>query len=95
MTRAALLAVTALLAGCGAQDSGPRLPRPLASAWQRQADSVAEALAAGNRCLATRRAAVLQASVIRAVNARRLAAQFQEPLVSGVNALASRLRCDA
>jgi hypothetical protein len=92
-----VLAAVAILAGCGSQHASqqkqPRLPHALAAAWRAKADSVAEALAAGHRCLAQRRAASLQSSIIRAVNARRLASQFQEPLVGAVNELASRIRC--
>lgn len=95
MRCAALLAAVPVLAGCGARHQGPSLPEPLAATWQRQADSVAHALAAGDRCLARRRVVALQRSVIDAVNARRLAAQFQEPLVGAVNELASRIRCAA
>jgi hypothetical protein len=88
-----VVAVT-VLAGCGAQrPSEPHLPRPLAAAWQREADSVADALAAGDRCLARRRAVSLQTSVIEAVNERRLGSQFQEPLLGAVNELVSRIRC--
>lgn len=93
MRSAALLAAVPVLAGCGAQHSGPSLPGRLAATWQRQADSVAAALAAGDRCLARRRAVSLQTSVIEAVNARRLASQFQEPLLGAVNELVSRIRC--
>jgi len=86
-----------LLAGCGSERAAPptqpRLPHALASAWRSETDSVAAALGAGDRCLAQRRAASLQRSVIAAVNARRLASAFQEPLVSAVNDLASRIRC--
>jgi hypothetical protein len=86
-----LLAVA--LSGCGAAASGPTLPRALATHWHAQADAVAAALAAHDGCLAQRRAAALQASVIRAVNARRVAPRFQEPLVSAVNDLAARSTC--
>jgi hypothetical protein len=96
MRRAAVLATITVLAGCGGQKaSEPRLPRPLATAWQRQSDSVADALAAGDRCLAQRRVVALQASVIAAVNAHRLAPAFQEPLLGAVNELASRIGCPA
>jgi hypothetical protein len=93
MRCAGLLAAVALLAGCGAHRSEPRLPRALATAWRHQADSIADALAAGDRCVARRQAVALQRAVIAAVNGGRLTAEFQEPLVSGVNELASRIRC--
>jgi hypothetical protein len=94
MIRVAALGAVAVLAGCGAtRSAGPHLPRTLAAAWRSDADAVAEALAAGARCLARQRAVALQTSVIRAVNAHRLGSQFQEPLVGAVNELASRVRC--
>jgi hypothetical protein len=92
-------AAVALLGGCGSRHAAapeqPRLPRALATAWRSDADAVAAALAAGDRCLARRRVASLQTSVIEAVNARRLASQFQEPLLGAVNELAARIRCGA
>jgi hypothetical protein len=97
--RVVALAAVALLGGCGSQRAAPqkqpRLPQALATAWRSDADAVAAALAAGDRCLAQRRVASLQTSVIEAVNARRLASQFQEPLLGAVNELASRIRCAA
>lgn len=96
MRHAALAAAVFVLAGCGsARPQEQRLPRPLASAWRSEADAVAAALAAGDSCLARRRAVALQTSVIEAVNARRLAPSFQEPLVGAVNDLATRIRCPA
>lgn len=96
MRRAAVLVAVTALSGCGAQQpSPPRLPLPLAAAWQHKADSVADALAAGDRCLARRQVMSLQTSVIEAVNAHRVAPQFQEPLLGAVNELVSRIRCPA
>jgi hypothetical protein len=93
------LAVVAmlLLAGCGGAHRAtprlPRLPHALASAWRAQADGVASALAAGDGCLAQRRAVALRTSVIEAVNGRRLSPRFQETLLGAVNDLASRISC--
>jgi uncharacterized lipoprotein YmbA len=93
------LAVVAvlLLAGCGGahrtEPRVPKLPHALASAWRAQANGVAAALDAGDGCLAQQRAVALRASVIDAVNARRLRPRFQETLVGAVNDLASRIAC--
>jgi hypothetical protein len=92
---AVLAAAIVVLAGCGTQPREPRLPHDLAAAWQSRANGVAAALAGGDTCLARRRAVALQTSVIDAVNAHRLAASFQEPLVGAVNELATRIRCRA
>jgi hypothetical protein len=94
----ALLAL-ALLSGCGSggsrqvQPAPPRLPRALAQAWAQQADGVASALAAGDRCTARSRAVALQRRVIAAVNAHRVPRRLLEPLSSGVNELAGRIAC--
>jgi hypothetical protein len=93
-----LLAVLAL-AGCGGTarhatpPQRPKLPRVLAQSWKQQADSVASALAAGDGCTAQRLSTALRASVIAAVNARRVPRRFLEPLTSGVNDLASQIPC--
>jgi len=91
------VAAVLLLAGCGGahrtEPRVPKLPHALASAWRAQANGVAAALDAGDGCLAQQRAAALRASVIDAVNARRLRPRFQETLVSAVNDLASRVAC--
>lgn len=97
MRRAAVLAAVVLLAGCGSQPAAapkqPHLPHALATAWRHDADAIAASLAVGDGCLAQQRTVALRAAVIAAVNARRLAPRFQEPLVSAVNDLASRIRC--
>jgi hypothetical protein len=93
------LAVVAvlLLAGCGGahrtEPRVPKLPHALASAWRAQANGVAAALDAGDGCLAQQRAVALRASVIDAVNTRRLRPRFQETLLGAVNDLASRISC--
>jgi hypothetical protein len=97
MRRAAVLAAVALVAGCGSQHAAapkqPRLPHALATVWRHDADGVAAALAVGDGCLALRRAEALQSSVIGAINARRVAPRFQEPLQSAVNDLRGRISC--
>lgn len=95
--RGAVLLVLVLAAGCGgAHTTTPRqptLPRALAQSLRTQADDVAAALTVGDGCLAQQRALSLQASVIAAVNTRRLPPRFQETLVGSVNDLVSRITC--
>gem|GEM_PF-2473004 len=98
--RAALAGCAAaalLCAGCGgsgrAQPPQPRLPRPLAASWSRQAAAIAAALGAGDSCDAERRAVQLRANVIAAVNAHRVPAALLEPLTSAVNDLPARITC--
>jgi hypothetical protein len=99
MKRLALVAVL-LLSGCGGTAQPPKPVQPhlshsLAQPWRAQADAVAAALASGDGCLARERATALQASVITAVNGRRLPPRFQEQLLSAVNDLAARISCVA
>jgi hypothetical protein len=99
MRRALPLLAVLALAGCGgtahhaAAPQQPKLPRALAQSWKQQADAVATALAAGNGCTAQRLSTALRASVIAAVNARRVPRRFLDPLTSGVNELASQITC--
>ncbi len=99
MRRAFPLVAILVVAGCGgtprhaAPPQQPKLPRVLAQSWKQQADSVASALAAGDGCTAQRLSTALRASVIAAVNARRVPRRFLEPLTSGVNELASQITC--
>lgn len=99
MSRLAGLAAVAVLAGCGSRQAAappqPHLPRVLAAAWRSDADAVAAALAVGDGCLARQRAVALRADVIAAVNARRVAAELREPLLSAVNDLSTRIGCPA
>jgi hypothetical protein len=94
-----VLALAALLAGCGssAHDTvvvrRPTLPRALATHWRAESDAVAAALAAHDGCLAQERVVRLRTSVIEAIDKRRVASRFQEPLLSAVNELASRITC--
>lgn len=95
--KAVCAAALLLVAGCGGTHQTtprlPRLPHALASTWRAQADGVASALATGDACLAQQRAVALQASVISAVNKRRLPPRFEETLLSSVNDLVSRIAC--
>ena len=95
MKRTLLLAVL-VLAGCGGeakQDDGPKLPRPLGQAWERQAEDAADALNGGDQCLALRRLRRLQADVIAAINAKRVPPALQEELLGTVNDSAVRVLC--
>ena len=99
MRRALPLVAALALAGCGgtarhaAPPQQPKLPRVLAQSWKQQADAVASSLAAGDGCTAQRLSTALRASVIAAVNARRVPRRFLDPLTSGVNELASQITC--
>jgi hypothetical protein len=99
MKRALPLLVVIALTGCGgtarhaAPPQQPKLPRALAQSWKQHADAVASALAAGDGCTAQRLSTALRASVIAAVNARRVPRRFLDPLTSGVNELASQITC--
>jgi hypothetical protein len=94
--RRALLLGVLVLAGCGGeakQGDGPKLPRALGQAWERQADDAADALGDGDQCLAQRRLRRLQADVIAAINAKRVPAALQEELLGTVNDSAARMLC--
>lgn len=97
MRRGVALIIVLFVAGCGgAHTTTPRqptMPRALAQSLRAQADGIAAALTAGDGCLAQQRAVSLQASVITAVNARRLPPRFQETLLGSVNDLVSRITC--
>jgi hypothetical protein len=96
---AAASAAVLLCAGCGGASRAPQtappphLPRTLAQTWSREAQAVADALDAGDACVANRRAQQLRTEVIVAVNAERVPARFLEPLTSAVNALPERIVC--
>jgi hypothetical protein len=94
------LAALAVVAGCGSTAAQPTvvvrrptLPRALATQWRAEADAVAAALAAHDGCLAQERVVQLRTGVIAAIDKRRIAPRFQEPLLSAVNDLASRITC--
>jgi hypothetical protein len=93
----ALLVVLALT-GCGSNSEHraappPRLPPVLAASLAAQSDEVAQALAAGNSCIALNSAKQLQRETIDAINSRRVPAAFQEHLASSVTDLVSRIEC--
>jgi hypothetical protein len=89
MKRAAALLCVLGLAGCGAAER-PKLPAELGREWARSAELIAGA----RRCDESRSIAEkLRASVITAINARRVPPSLQEPLTSKVNALAARPGC--
>jgi hypothetical protein len=95
---AVLVALTALLAGCGSETAQPKpappkLPRALAHAWAQQATAIAASLAANNGCDAKTRVAALQQEMVAAVNAHRIPRRLLEPLSSGVNDLAAQITC--
>jgi len=78
------------LAGCGAgssKPSGPRLERADAASLIVLADAVARD-ASARPCAAAREIERLQARAIALVNTRRVPAALQDPMLSGVNALA-------
>jgi hypothetical protein len=98
--RAVAIALVALAAaGCGgsakpaAAPAPPKLPRTLAQSWAQQADAIAASLAAGDGCTAEVRAVALRTQVVQAVNERRIARRYLEPLVSTVNDLPGRISC--
>lgn len=95
---AASLAGALVLAGCGSGGEEraappPQLPRPIAAALAQTSDTVADALAAGDACLALTHAQDLQQQTIAAINAGRVPSPLQEPLQARVNDLAGRIRC--
>ena len=91
---AAVVAVALCLGGCGSTAqrrvaAQPKLPRAVAESLAQRSDAVAQALDAGDSCLALRLAQDLQQKTIGAVNAGQVAAPLQEPLQSAVNQLAA------
>ena len=93
---AAVVAAALCLAGCGSTARPhvapqPKLPHAVAESLAQRSDAVAQALDAGDSCLALRLAQDLQQQSIGAVNAGRVAAPLQEPLQSAVNQLAARI----
>lgn len=94
----AALVAAFCLAGCGtsAQQRAtpqPKLPRPLAAALAQRSDAVAQALDAGDTCQAVVLAQELQQQTISAINAGRVQAPLQEPLLARVNDLVERIQC--
>src|SRR5438128_1897335 len=92
------LAAALCLAGCGSGQRHvvtpqPKLPRTVAEALAQRSDAVAQAVDAGDSCLALALARDLQQQSIGAVNSGRVAAALQEPLQGAVNQLAARIQC--
>jgi hypothetical protein len=93
----ALLAVAAL-AGCGgaakhpAAARPPRIPRALAQSWARQANAVAQEIAAGNTCTARTDATTLAAAVT--ASAGRVPVRLRARLKPIVTALPGRIVCN-
>jgi hypothetical protein len=84
--RLALLLVAMLaLAGCGGDSSGPHLARADAAGLI----SLTHRIADETTCAQAHDIPKLRARAVALVNARRVPAALQEPLLSGVNALAS------
>jgi hypothetical protein len=94
----AAVAAALLLAGCGSGDerAAPppqRLPAGLAAHLASRSDEVARLLRQNDGCGAQAAAKALQQEAIAAVNARRVPAQFQEPLLGAANDLVFRIHC--
>jgi hypothetical protein len=94
----AALAAALFLAGCGSGDeraapSPPRLPAALAAQLASRSDDVARLLRQNDGCSALAAAKALQRETIAAVNARRVPARFQEPLLGAANDLVFRIHC--
>ena len=85
-----------LAPGCGG-GTGPRrvasqgVPRPLAQTWEGQASAIAAAASAGESCRALKLAKALHADVVASKN--KVPARLRPPLLTGVTALADRIRC--
>ena len=100
---AAALLVAVALAGCGGDESAsdetataaaPTLPRALAEELALASDEVAELLAAGDGCAASERAADLRERTLAAVESGNVPAALEQPLVSAVEGLATRIVCE-
>jgi hypothetical protein len=86
-----------LLAGCGGDSAKqtapkprpPRIPADLARQLAAEADLIASAQPGS--CTARAPATRLQGETIRAIQAHRLPARYQEPLTSATNDLVARL----
>ena len=100
---AAALVVAVALAACGGDDSAsnetetaaaPTLPRALAEELALTSDDVAALLEAGDGCAASERAAELREQTLAAVAGGEVPAELEQPLVSAVERLASRIVCE-
>jgi hypothetical protein len=93
-----LLALAALLAGCGGHarhtaPPQPKLPAPLAQQLAERSDAVAAKFDAGDTCGALADARALQRQVVAAINTGRVPARLQEPLSAAANDLTVRITC--
>jgi hypothetical protein len=89
-------ALVVVAAGCGGaghpQQSALRgVPPALAHDWAGQASTIAAAASAGDSCRAMRLADSLRSQVLESEH--KLPLRLRSPVVTGVNALADRLRC--
>jgi hypothetical protein len=86
-----LLLCTLALAACGGS-SGPSIDAEIAEKLARQADAVAQT---ADPCAARTHARILRRQAVTAINAGRIPAPFQEPLLARANELADELalRC--
>ena len=100
---AAALVVAVALAACGGDDgasnevetaAAPTLPRALAEELALASDDVAELLEAGDGCAASERAADLRERTLAAVESGEVPPELEEPLVTAVERLASRIACE-
>ena len=87
------------MGGCGsgaeraAPPPPPRLPAGLAAQLASQSDQIAALLAAEDSCGALEAARTFRKDAIAAINAGRVAARFQEPLIGAANDLPLRIHC--
>jgi hypothetical protein len=86
-----LLLCTLALAACGGS-RGPSIDADVAEKLARQADAVAQT---ADPCAARTHARILRRQAVAAINAGRIPASFQEPLLARANELADELalRC--
>lgn len=81
------------LVACGGDSQGAALPENYARLAADQAERIALALESRRPCVASRAAALLQRSTIRAINDRLIPEGLQEELLSRVNGLAGLIEC--
>ena len=95
---AALVAALVFVAGCGAGSERaapkrPLIPAALAAKLAARSDDVVRLLERNDGCGALAAAKDLQRETIAAINARRVPARLQEPLVGATNDLLLRIHC--
>lgn len=90
-----LLCLLVVAAGCGGgarrTATQSRLPRDLAHSWARQADAVAQAVAAGDACRANGLALRLQSDVI--AGRASVPARYRAALLGSVSRLVGGMSC--